>query len=167
LRSRPALADRLVQAELKLTAEAERAAVDGGAGETQIPRSLEFYEQFATTISARFQENSRETRTTLVDLIGRAIRLIPKEAARELDVCCALIAEHAQLRSAITRDKRRLSRYAVRKKSPATNTERPKTRESRSTQIACVIKIKSCPAAQSVPDKFIPKKSDRYKDQIG
>jgi hypothetical protein len=43
-------------AELKLVAEVENAAVDGGAGEMRIPRSLEFYEQFITTISARFHQ---------------------------------------------------------------------------------------------------------------
>jgi hypothetical protein len=109
LQSSPALADRLAQAELKLTAEAESAAVDGGAGETRIPRSLEFYEQFVTTISARFQENSRETRTTLGELIGGAIRLMPKEAARELDVCCALSTTTfrlAQLSSAFVATRR-------------------------------------------------------------
>ena len=56
----------------------------------RILRPLEFYEQFVTTIGARFQENSRETRTTLGDLIGGMIRLMPKEDARELDVHCAL-----------------------------------------------------------------------------
>jgi hypothetical protein len=90
LQSSPALADRLAQAELKLAAEVENAVVDGGAGEMHIPRSLEFYEQFITTISARFQENSRETRTTLTDLIGGGIRLMPKEGARELNVDCGL-----------------------------------------------------------------------------
>jgi site-specific DNA recombinase len=34
--------------------------------------------------------NSRETRTTLSDLVGGAITLMPKEIARELDVCCPL-----------------------------------------------------------------------------
>jgi hypothetical protein len=90
LRSSPALADRLARAELKLATEADGAAVDGAAGEMRVLRPLEFYEQFVTTISARFQENSRETRTTLSDLIGGAIRLIPKEGTRELSVCCAL-----------------------------------------------------------------------------
>jgi hypothetical protein len=90
LRSSPALADRLAQAELALATEAENASARRGAGATCIPRSLEFYEQFLTTISARFQENSRETRTTLSDLVGGAITLIPKETARELDVCCPL-----------------------------------------------------------------------------
>src|SRR5258708_18379153 len=90
LRSSPALADRLAQAELKLAAEVENAVVDGDAGETRIPRSLEFYEQFITTISARFLENSRETRTMLSDLIGGAITLMAKERTRELDVCCPL-----------------------------------------------------------------------------
>jgi hypothetical protein len=75
LRSSPALADRLAEAELKLAAEAEGAAV----GEIRNPRSLEFYEQFLTTISVRFQENPRETRTMLSELIGGAIRLMPKE----------------------------------------------------------------------------------------
>jgi site-specific DNA recombinase len=91
LRSSPALADRLAQAESKLAAEAGNTVVDGGAGEIRGPRSLEFYELFVTTISARFQENSRETRMTLADLIAGAIRLMPKEGTtRELDVCCAL-----------------------------------------------------------------------------
>jgi hypothetical protein len=88
-RSSPALANRLTQAELKLAAEPESAA-GGDAGEIRPPKSLEFYEQFVATISARFQENSRETRMTLADLIGGAIRLMPKEGTRELDVCCAL-----------------------------------------------------------------------------
>jgi site-specific DNA recombinase len=92
LRSSPALADRLAQAELKLAAEAKSATADGTAGGIRIPRSLEFYEQFVTTISARFQENSRETRMMLSDLIGGAIRLMPKEGTREFSVCCALSA---------------------------------------------------------------------------
>jgi site-specific DNA recombinase len=91
LRSSPALADRLAEAESKLTAEAGSTVVDGNAGEIRTPRSLEFYELFVTTISARFHENSRETRATLADLIGGAIRLMPREGTtRELDVCCAL-----------------------------------------------------------------------------
>jgi hypothetical protein len=92
LRSSPALADRLADAELKLAAEAGGAAVDGGAGEIRTPRSLEFYQQFITTISARFQENPRATRSMLSELIGGAIRLMPKEGVRELDVRCALSA---------------------------------------------------------------------------
>jgi hypothetical protein len=91
LRSSPALADRLAEAELKLVAETGSAAV-GGAGEIRAPRSLEFYESFLTAISARFQENSRETRMTLADLVGGAIRLMPKEGTRELNVGCALSA---------------------------------------------------------------------------
>jgi hypothetical protein len=77
LQSSPALADRLAQAELKLAAEAGNTAVDEGAGETRTPKSLEFYEQFVTTISVRFQENSRETRATLSDLIGGVIVRTP------------------------------------------------------------------------------------------
>ena len=64
----------------------ERAVVDGDAGENPDPRSLEFDVQFVTTISARF----RRIRATLGDLIGGAIRLMPKKATRELVVCCAL-----------------------------------------------------------------------------
>lgn len=90
LRSSSALADRLVEAELKLAAEVGNAAVHGGAGEIRPPRSLGFYEQFVGTIAARFQENSRDTHMTLADLIGGAIRLMPKEGTRELDVDCAL-----------------------------------------------------------------------------
>jgi site-specific DNA recombinase len=64
LRSSPALADRLAEAELKLAAEPGNAAVDGGSGEIRIPRSLEFYEQFVTTISApisgEFARDSRD-----------------------------------------------------------------------------------------------------------
>jgi len=63
---------------------------DEGEDEISPARSLDFYEQFVATISVRFQENSRETRMTLADLIGGAIRLMPKEGTRELDVCCAL-----------------------------------------------------------------------------
>jgi hypothetical protein len=90
LRSSPALADRLAEAELKLAAEAGSTPVDGVAEEIRNRRSLESYVLFVTTISARFQENSRETRMTLSDLTGGAIRLMPKEGTRELDVCCAL-----------------------------------------------------------------------------
>jgi hypothetical protein len=90
LRSSSALADRLAEAELKLAFEAGSAAIDGSAGEIRNPRALEFYEQFVATISARFQENSRETRTALSELIGGTIRLMPKEGTRELDVWCAL-----------------------------------------------------------------------------
>jgi site-specific DNA recombinase len=90
LQSSPSLADRLAQAESKLATEVENSAIDGGAGEMRIPKSLEFYEQFVATISARFQENSRETRMTLAELIGGTIKLMQKEGTRELDVCCAL-----------------------------------------------------------------------------
>jgi hypothetical protein len=76
---------------LKLAAEAESAAADG-AGEMWFPKIIGIYEQFAAAISAGFQEYSRGTRTTLGDLIGGTIRLISKEAARELVVCCALSA---------------------------------------------------------------------------
>jgi hypothetical protein len=90
LRSSPALADRLAEAELKLAAEAGSTTVDGDLEEIRNLRSLEFYELFVTTISARFQENSRATRMTLSDLTCGAIRLMPKEGTRELDVGCAL-----------------------------------------------------------------------------
>jgi site-specific DNA recombinase len=90
LRSSPALADRLAEVELKLAAKAGGTAVHGGAGEIRTPRPLGFYEQFITTISARFQENPRETRTMLSEVIGGAVRLMPKEGMRELDVRCAL-----------------------------------------------------------------------------
>jgi hypothetical protein len=109
LRSSPALADRLVEAELKLVAETGSAALDRDAGEIRVPRSLEFYELFLTAISARFQENSREIRTTLRDLIGGAIRLMSKEGTRELDVRCALSTTTfrlAQLSSALVATRR-------------------------------------------------------------
>jgi hypothetical protein len=109
LRSSPALADRLAEAELKLVAETGSAAVDGCAGEIRAPRSLEFYEQFLTAISARFRENSRESRMTLADLIGGAIRLMPKEGRRELDAWCALSTTTfrlAQLSSAFVATRR-------------------------------------------------------------
>jgi site-specific DNA recombinase len=89
LRFSPALADRLAQAELKLTAQAKSPAADGAVGAMRFLRPPEFYEQFVTSISGRFQENSRETRTILGDLVGGAIRLMPKEDARELGVSCA------------------------------------------------------------------------------
>jgi hypothetical protein len=60
--------------------------------------------ELRSTISARFQENSRETRMTLADLIGGVIRLMPREGTtRELDVTCALsttTSHLAQLSSA-------------------------------------------------------------------
>src|ERR1700692_990026 len=49
----------------------------------RIPRSVEFYEHLAATISARLKENARETRTTLGDLVGGAIRLMSNEAVRD------------------------------------------------------------------------------------
>jgi site-specific DNA recombinase len=49
-------------AELKLAAAVGSAT----AGEIETPRSSKYYEQFVTTIAARFQENPRETRATLV-----------------------------------------------------------------------------------------------------
>jgi Recombinase/Recombinase zinc beta ribbon domain len=82
LQSSPALADRLAQAELKLAAEAGNTVVCEGAAETRTPKSLESYEQFITTISVRFREDSRETRKTLAGLVGGAIRLTKKRDAR-------------------------------------------------------------------------------------
>jgi site-specific DNA recombinase len=74
------------EAELKLAAEVG-SAIARGIGTL---RSSEYYEQFVTTIAARFHENPRETRATLSDLLGGAIRLIPKGSTQELALHCEL-----------------------------------------------------------------------------
>jgi hypothetical protein len=69
------------------------AAEDGGDECSPAPcksRSKEFYERFLATISERFQENARETRTTLRDLAGGPIKIMPSKDGREFMVCCAL-----------------------------------------------------------------------------
>jgi site-specific DNA recombinase len=90
LRSSPSLAERLAQAELRLAAEERSAAIDQQAGATSAPQSAQFYRNFIETISKRFEENSRETRTILNELVGGGIRLVATKDRRELVVCCGL-----------------------------------------------------------------------------
>ncbi len=44
-----------------------------------VAQSVQFYDQFFATISERFSESVYETRSALSELVGRAVRLMPKE----------------------------------------------------------------------------------------
>jgi hypothetical protein len=91
LRSSPKLAERLTQAELKLEAEEQRAALEqrvADAGST--PQSAQFYAQFVSASVKRLEENARETRATLREIVGGRIILMATEDRRELIVCCGL-----------------------------------------------------------------------------
>ena len=50
-----------------------------------------------SAISVRFKENPRETRTTPGELVGGAIRLMPKKDAPNVAVRCALSSTTFQL----------------------------------------------------------------------
>jgi hypothetical protein len=89
LRSSPSLAERLAQAELRLAAEERSAAIDQQAGAASAPQSAQFYRDFIETISKRFEENAREARTILNELVG-GIRLTATKDRREFVVCCGL-----------------------------------------------------------------------------
>jgi hypothetical protein len=91
LRSSPRLAERLTQAELKPEAEEQRAALEqrvADAGST--PQSAQFYAQFVSASVKRLEENARETRATLREIVGGRIILMATEDRRELIVFCGL-----------------------------------------------------------------------------
>jgi len=90
-RSSPRLAERVAQAKLKLEGEAQRAALDQGGPDTvSSPCSPRLYEQFFSALAKRLEENARETRAMLSDLVGGGITLMATEDRRELIVCCGL-----------------------------------------------------------------------------
>jgi hypothetical protein len=80
----------LAQAELRLAAEERSAAIDQQAGAASVPQSAQFYRNFIETISKRFEENAREARTILNELVGGGIRLTATKDRREFVVCCGL-----------------------------------------------------------------------------
>jgi site-specific DNA recombinase len=90
LRSSPALAERLTQAELKLEAEEQRAALEQGVADSgSTPQSPQFYAQFVSASVKRLEENARETRATLNEIVGGGITLMATEDQRELMVSAA------------------------------------------------------------------------------
>jgi hypothetical protein len=91
LRSSPRLAERLTQTELKLAAEEERSASEQRvANALSRPQSAQFCAQFVSASVNRLEENARETRTTLSEIVGGRITLMASKDRRELMVCCGL-----------------------------------------------------------------------------
>ena len=91
LRSSPRLAERLTQAELKLEAEEQRAALEQGvAHAVSSAPSHQFYEQFFSALATRLEENARETRATLNEIVGGGIALMASKDRRDLIVYCGL-----------------------------------------------------------------------------
>jgi Recombinase/Recombinase zinc beta ribbon domain len=91
LRSSATLAERLAQAELKLAAEEQRAPPEQGVADAaSTPQSAQFYAQFVTASVQRLEENARETRATLSEIVGGGITLMASKDQRELMVCCGL-----------------------------------------------------------------------------
>lgn len=60
------------------------------ASDVSPPRPVQFYEAFIATISKRFKENARETKSILRELLGGDIMLMAGDDLRELVVSCAL-----------------------------------------------------------------------------
>jgi site-specific DNA recombinase len=90
LRSSPLIATRLVQLETELAKEETETPVGIQPVQRSVAQSVQFYDQFFATISERFSESAYETRSALSELVGGAVRLMPKEGAQELEVSCAL-----------------------------------------------------------------------------
>jgi DNA invertase Pin-like site-specific DNA recombinase len=91
LRSSPTLAERLAQAELKLAAEEGRVVFGHGVADAvSTPQSAQFYAQFVSASVQRLEENARETRATLSEIVGGGITLMANNDRRDLIVCCGL-----------------------------------------------------------------------------
>jgi site-specific DNA recombinase len=90
LRSSPLIATRLLQLETELAKEETGTPVGIQPVQRSVAHSVQFYDQFFATISERFSESAYETRSALSELVGGAVRLMPKEGAQELEVSCAL-----------------------------------------------------------------------------
>lgn len=90
LQSSPAIAHRLLQAESKLSAMEQEGIAHFRASDVSPPRPVQFYEAFIATISKRFKENARETKSILRELLGGDIMLMASDDLRELVVSCAL-----------------------------------------------------------------------------
>lgn len=91
LRSSPTLAERLAQVELKLAAEEERAALEQRVADAvSTPQSAQLYAELVLASAKRLEENARETRAMLGELVGGGIKLMATKDRRELIVCCGL-----------------------------------------------------------------------------
>jgi len=76
---------------VKLAAEEQRAALEQGVADAvSTPQSAQFYAPFVSASVQRLEENARETRAMLSDLVGGGITLMATEDRRELIVCCGL-----------------------------------------------------------------------------
>ncbi|MGO9593711.1 MAG: hypothetical protein ACLQFF_09905 [Steroidobacteraceae bacterium] len=76
---------------MKLAAEEQRAALEQGVADAvSTPQSAQFYAPFVSASVQRLEENARETRATLSEIVGGGITLMASKDRRELMVCCGL-----------------------------------------------------------------------------
>jgi len=110
LKASPALAERLAQAELNLAAEEGSGSFEASAWARCAPQSAQFYEDFLTTIYARFKEDVRETRSTLGELLGGSMEI---EADGKCDRVSGLVRveqHYASTYAGVTHSRRRSMR---------------------------------------------------------